>query len=268
MSSLDASLNPVVSGWRARVIANGGADPVSSLIAVNNYWNGLVADGVDSSIVILGIYAPDNLIAALTPLVVGGGSDPWGNNGPFVTGDLTVNGLAGDGVGKYLDTGLAGNNAALSATATSFSVYRTTATGGGILADIGTIGASNVHWIGRETFWRNGDPTNNNIQPAAAGPGFYCDVRVSSTDHRVFFASSGSAFAQIGATDTAALSLPVPVRNWFVHAFSNQNGVANGLSTYRYSNAAVFNNTFNSTKAQSFFNRTQAFRVAVGGGFI
>jgi hypothetical protein len=261
--STAAPYGPVTTGWEARVIANGGADPsAGTLSSVDTYWNGLVTDSVDTNIAVLGIYVPDNLIATITPLVKGNGSDPWGNNN-FVSGDLTVNGLTGNGSTKYLNTGLSGSG--LPATQTSFAVYLYT-TGGAAVVDIGVVSGTGAHWLGRDNYWRNGDPINNDIQPTPPGNGFYCDVRTSSTDHRVFFASSGSGFAQLGSTDTAALSLASPSQNFFVHCYSDQSGGAQAFSAYTISCAVVFTN-FTSAKAQLFYNRTQTLRASLGGGY-
>lgn len=97
---------PVSTDWAARVVANGGAMPSAPTIAaMETFRLGMISAGLDTKMHALCVFVPDSLIAATTPLFVGIGSDPWTNNN-FVGGDLTVEGLVGNGSTKYLDTGV------------------------------------------------------------------------------------------------------------------------------------------------------------------
>jgi len=101
-----ASGTTFASAWANRVVANGGAAPsAATQLAIANFQCGLVTDGLDTQMLSWNTFAADNLIAAITPQLLSVGTDPWTNHG-FVLADLTVNGLIGDGVGKWLGTGI------------------------------------------------------------------------------------------------------------------------------------------------------------------
>ena len=94
--------------WARRVVANGGAFPSQNTInAMETLRLGVIAAGLDTSISSMLVLVPDSAIAASTPLFVGIGLDPWTNHG-FVDGDLTVEGMKGNGSSKYLDSGITG----------------------------------------------------------------------------------------------------------------------------------------------------------------
>lgn len=98
------------NAWATRVVANGGAAPSQATInAIANFQCGLITDGLDVLMKSWNAFVPDNLTAAITPQLLGIGLDPWTNHN-FVNGDLTVNGLVGDGATKFLQTGQVGTN--------------------------------------------------------------------------------------------------------------------------------------------------------------
>src|SRR5206468_1183146 len=98
----------------------------ASTTAVCTFQAGLVTDGLDSQMIAWNMFDSSNLIASLTPQLVGSGNDPWTNNGPFVSGDLTINGLAGDGLTKYLAPNLVPNTIYISDADCGITIYATT----------------------------------------------------------------------------------------------------------------------------------------------
>jgi len=111
----DEPLDPVVVDWAARVVINGGAAPsVNSKYASNTFIGALRTAGIFSKMKTINMVAPDNLIAAETPLIVGPGLDPWPDVGAsnFVAADLSLYGLACDGT-KALNTGVGGTQLSL-----------------------------------------------------------------------------------------------------------------------------------------------------------
>ena len=86
----------VVASWAERVVINGGVKPLQSTIdTLYTFYNGLVSAGLADKMIAVNCFVPDNLIAAITPLIVHpevGGFDPWTNVG-FVAGDLSPAGL-------------------------------------------------------------------------------------------------------------------------------------------------------------------------------
>lgn len=99
--------DPDASAFFARVVTNGGTIGTTAKNAVNDFVLAAKANGYWSKLTRINLIVGDQLAAALTPLKVGGGSDPETNNN-FVSGDYTQStGLTGNGSTKWLNTGLA-----------------------------------------------------------------------------------------------------------------------------------------------------------------
>lgn len=272
-TSGSSPLDPAVTDWQARVVANGGASPgAATLAAVDTFWKGVKADGLDTLIVALNFIAPDNLIAAQTPLIVGsafGGLDPWTNvNNKFVAGDLSVNGLTGNGVDKVLRTGIDASLAFIPGSA-GWSCYGYTVNNTGY--DIGMITLATIllggmnHGGTSRSYIGNGSLANA-VTVATKGNGFYTGNRISTTDHRMFFATSVSPFAQIGATD--AVLWNSNYGNPGIAAFGDNNSSV-GLENLSSNTISFFalHAGLTSVQAQNLYNRVQTLRQAFGGGF-
>lgn len=92
--------------WEQRVIANGGAQPsLNTINAMETLRLGCIAAGLTNKIYSLCVFVPDSLEACRTPLFYHKGFTNWGNSN-FISGDLNINGLKGDGTTKALDTGV------------------------------------------------------------------------------------------------------------------------------------------------------------------
>ena len=113
--------NAEAQDWINRVYANGGTVvSTSTASAVSTFCDAIEAAGIRDRFYRLGIFAGDNLNAALVPLYRGPtfGGTTYGNatdtnNGPFVSGDYVETGASG-GLNnaartKHLDTGFATN---------------------------------------------------------------------------------------------------------------------------------------------------------------
>jgi hypothetical protein len=103
-----------VEDWRDRVDTAGGSVSTSTLEALDAFADAIETAGIRDKFYRLNVFAGDDLTTALVPFYVGpvtGGTE-YGyqydqNNGPFGSGDWAESsGLTGDGVAKYLDTGL------------------------------------------------------------------------------------------------------------------------------------------------------------------
>jgi hypothetical protein len=94
-------IDPVVANWALRVSINGGASPsTNTQIALTTFMQSLYNNNIYSKMISVNCLVPDNLIAASTPLIFIAGNSLWTNHN-FVSGDLTVNGLLGNGSSKY-----------------------------------------------------------------------------------------------------------------------------------------------------------------------
>lgn len=264
-----------VANWAQRVVINGSQSSILTNAAVNTFDLALVAAGIDSKMVYVLPYAPDSLIAALTPLYKVRGNDPATNHN-FVGADLTVNGLIGDGATKFLDSGVSptaqwpvniDGDAGLSA-------YKLTGFNGANV-EIGTNDANGNCYLQASSAAGNGSFACYGATPGsdlAQGPnnafaGFVSGQRTSAIRADLYTANSTTPFSSIGAaTGNLNQTGTLVAQNIFIHAL-NLNGAASNFNAQRLSFAAI-NIGMNSASTQNFFNAVQALRVALGGGFV
>jgi len=265
-------LSALNSDWLTRILAAGGARPSDNTFAANDVWYAaLTTAGIQTIPKLVNTYAPDNLIACITPLIKGNGFDSWTNTGPFVSGDLTVNGLAGDGSTKYLKTGY---NA-----------------GGGDVTDTSNHGTIYIHTDDKSTqqveYGTGTDATtsfrcychyNDNTQQisnlgnfftvqttASAITGYLTQSRTSATRVDFYTANSGTGHSSIfNSTSNVAGRTPGNFLN-YVHA-SNEVGTASSLSKKRISYLSM-GGALTSSQSLAYFNAIQALRTSYGGGY-
>lgn len=261
------ALNSVATSWAARVVSNGGANPnLSTQRAVSNFWNGVVAAGLDTKILICNVLAPDNLTAAMTPLIVGTGYAIW-NNTNIVSGDLTINGLAGNGSNSYATTGIFPPTSISNDNDCGLVLYCYSAGTGssngaydipsatGIYIYFNNAGTQAVGQLGE-------DATKVTVSPP--GNGYFSVQRVSSTDCRLFFANSSNAHAQIGSTNTTARSTAFPNLNFSNFALDSNIGFL-GYDTSRISFFALTKG-LSSSDDSTLYSLVQSLRQQLRGG--
>jgi hypothetical protein len=265
-NSSTISLVDRTTDWANRVVTNGGASPsVGNISSVRTFWAGVLADGITASkINTLNFFAPDNLIASITPFV-SAGKDPWTNHN-FLAADLTANGLLGNGSTKYLETGFNPSTASGSNFGGAFYTLHMPGYNGCNLS-----GADASHYFQMIALY--GDAKAyfyDNINGVVINPeaprqlGFYGQTRVSSTDHRAWFANSVNSLTQIGATDTNAFGA---YTSFSVEAFANNAaGTIQQYSGDRMSFAVLYNG-FSSTDLSNLYGRVQTLRKAFKGGY-
>ena len=276
-----ASLTPPTTGgiWANQVVANGGARPSSTSInAVTAFVSGLVADGLTSKMIAVCPFAPDSLIAALTPIpaLTTAGNDPWTNHN-FVSGDLTANGLVGDGSSKYLDTGLA-----------PAVIFSTNGNAGLTLYVFQNVSEAKLDFsvqnnVGADTFElyppRSGDGGFFACWSEVASDlvtgtlpnlfnGYISGNRTSTGFAQMTRANSGTPHAVAGTNTTAvAHSHSSVTSNLFVFTGNNSGSPFNLYSSKRLSFAAVHLG-LTTSDSNNFFNRIQTLRTSFGGGFV
>lgn len=264
--------HPLATDWVRRVVLNGGATPSNNTVmAVSKFCFSLDADSLTSLMIAVNVIAPDSLIAARTPLIKNNGSDPWANTG-FVGGDLTVNGIAGDGASKFLDTGVLGTHYPSDSNA-GITLYGYTVSSqvtdydAGYTNDTGSDHISLKLNEGGNSKTACFDLTAGLVSTATHGAGYYSSNRVAANDLRLFYASASSVHAQIGSTFAGANGTR-GAHNMYVCAANHWNaGLAFGFSTNRVSFAA-FHQGLSSAQSAKFFADVQALRSALGGGFV
>lgn len=265
-SSICAAGQTFADNWALRVVANGGAAPsLATKQAIATFWCGLITDGLDTQMVQINCFVPDSLIACITQqLNLFAGSDPWTNHN-FVAGDLTVNGLTGNAVNKFLDTGWIIPGGLGNTNGICVYNYNVTATGfeyGGYNGTLGLLGAAKH--TDNNAYSYNGNTGTNAITVASPGNGFYSAQRVNANDHRLYFATSLSPHAQIGATDVAANGGYAGVSQ---HIFEVN---LSGASQFTCSNTISFvayTTGLSAADSAKLFARVQTLRTSLGGGF-
>lgn len=271
--------HPTVSTWAANVVANGGAAPASStLAALSTFMYALDSANLTISMKVINVFAPDNLTAALTPLIATNCSNPWTNHN-FVSGDLNANGLKGNGTTKYADLGALSIPSTIYANETEagYSVYLYE---GGQNASENTFGcatnntfanafSANMNTTGSPSFYTScWTPLNANgflsWSPGAAFYGFVTMNRISAIRMDFYRANSGTGFSSVAnLTGTSGLR---PTTNFYSHAV-NAGGSPNSYSYQRFSFLAIHDG-LSSASAQALFNAVQTMRTTLGGGFI
>ena len=102
--SLGGGAGSPVDNWARKVVVAGGAAPSSATkTALKTFYSALNLAGLLPKMVAVNPFVPDNLIASTVPLIWEAGNEQWTNHN-FVAGDLTVNGLIGDGMHESIWT--------------------------------------------------------------------------------------------------------------------------------------------------------------------
>ncbi len=272
-------INPdPVADWVARVVRNGGAAPsANTQSALTTFFNGLVSNNLLAKMKTINVVAPDNLTAAITPFWnVGGGIDPWINHN-FVSGDLTVNGLIGNGSNKYLDTGMAPNLCFTSTSDGGLTVY--------VAANSTNVGESDFNVtqatpgqamaiypnFSGTAFLDMYSQTAGSGRISASNSGFtgYCSGNHGTLGggviEAIYTGNSGSGHTTL-VSSTTSVGGSLPTQNLYAFAGNNL-GSPGQFSVKRLSFFAIHSG-LTATESLAFYTLVQALRTAFGGGFV
>ncbi len=275
-SSTCAAGTAFAAAWAARVIVNGGILPsVATQQAIADFQCGLITDGLDTQMIAWNALVPDSLTAAITPQLVGVGLDPWTNIGPFVAGDLTVNGLVGNGTTKALDTGINPQGvfgAASPGTDCGLTFY--CFTNNDLLnavamgCDNGGFGQFSI--IGNnstQSFAYAYDLASVAAANQTGFTGYNSGNRTAANALALYQANSGTAHHTLVSSAVGNLgAAAVPPYTIHVFCFANNTGNAN-FTNQRLSFSAIHHG-LSSAQSALFFARIQTLRTSLGGGFI
>jgi hypothetical protein len=279
-----------VNDWYNRAVNNNGAAAPSqnTLNALVIFFQTLMSNNLLSGpqgMIAVNCYVPDNLICCLTPQFKTAGNDPWTNfNGAFVAGDLTINGLKGDASTKALDTGLvsttiwSNNGGNLGSTRAGISLYTfdlgAAASGWDVGANsnlaAGEISLSAVFapTVTNNCLFDFADSGNGRISFLNTGfTGFTSGSRTKAAISNLYHGSSTIPFVNIGTDNNNVGGTPMPANSFVVHGYKSNVGVVTPNSNRRISFCA-FHLDLDGVATQNLFNAVQAFRVAIGGGFV
>jgi len=262
--------------WSARVATNGGVCPKAATVSAADTFNTAVA-GISAHLFHVNLIAPESLIAALTPFIVSVGATLWTKHirGVPPTESITINGLqAGtdDTNGTVYDTGFAPSGVvSWSASNGGMSVYVSDATPpssvndlsgcyNGVNAAIGIqVNNATAHLF---ICW---DVTQRIQYNLAAVGGFYMASRTTISLLTSYFANSGNAWASTGTNVVNTGRTPNPQNIGVCGEI--QAGPVYAPDAGRISFVA-YHDGLSSADGQTLFNAAQAFRVAIGGGFV
>jgi hypothetical protein len=268
-SAVTAPLNPLATDWSTRVVANGGAVPSgATVLAISDFSDALDAASLTSKMTAVNCFAPDSIIAALTPLIVGPGNDPWINhNNEFNAGDLTVNGLVGDGATKWLLTGVHPSSISGQPNSGGYTIYFYTcpseaSTDLAVYLNPDQAGLFNISGTVVFDCWNSAAGATTVSLPGFTG--YVSGNRVSASETHIYAANSGTAHYSAAGNSGAPGTAPnAELWAWAMNA----TGSPLYLSTKRLSFIAIHQG-LTAAESLNFYNAVQALRTALGGGMV
>jgi len=260
----------------------------NTINCLNTFVRGCRFDGIWSQMIevncILFITGGlDNLDLAMTPLILSPAGAPingnrmWQGLG-FTQADATANGVVGSVGGQYRAfTNLIPSNCFASDTNAGASVYISSITNTAAIdfGCFGTVGSACFQVstdfsdnLTRFDCWENAD-LNGETQAAAPGKsGFYSMSRIAASDTRIYFGNSTNAFSQIGSTNANPLGGNKASVNQTILMWCTRSNAGTPFSfTDRRLSFIAIHNGLTTSQTQSLFNRVQALRTCLGGGF-
>lgn len=268
-----------VGGWIQRILAAGGSAPsVGSQSAVHTLCTSLWSAGIITKFISAIPLVSDSLIAACTPIIKLEGNSSWTNHN-FVSGDLTVNGLIGNGSTKYLETGFIPNASSyMTSGSAGLIAYVHTDSATGVQTEIGGYGAAFNSFTGLLThyntshnlwgMWRysgNGNDALIDWTNPSPATGYYSGQRTATNASAVYFANSGTAHASLATGAGAIAGSPT---EYALYGFAaNGVGTPTDYGAKRLSFLAITTG-MSSADSSAAYTAIQAFRTALGGGYV
>jgi len=266
------------SSWAGRVVTNGGsAVSTATQRAVSDFCYTLDRKSLTSLIISINVFAPDSLVACLTPLIKGPGLDPWANvSSNFVAGDLNVNGLLGNGSSKWLGTGVTPNSAFSGDNSATLFVYESTTT----VSNVTAMGAANSSstralelftnsFTGQIIFdcWDNDSSHGRLVYSPITVAGFTLASRTASNVSKIYFANSSNAWALKGTSTNSSTGVHGNVTK-DLGVFTQNADTGQFFFSNRRMSCAGVGLGMTSQNGSDLYDAIQAVRTAFGGGFV
>jgi hypothetical protein len=255
-------------------VTNGGTDPsAATKQALNTFCADLDTNSLTAKMIALNCFVPDNLIAAITPLIKVQGNDPWTNLN-FVSGDITTSGLLGNNAFKYLDTGVQPAN--LNYADTGITAYvpgalvdNTSATWGSVTALVPDDVLQLLPLLGGTlyAFLPYSAAGASGISVANATGGYFCLSRTASNLVTFYKANSSIGHTTFGSSAFNVSDHYAGNANPFFVQALNSNGGAVQESGDLVSFLAI-HTSLTAGESATFYGLVQALRTALGGGFL
>lgn len=279
-------LTPLTDAWVAQVVANGGAQPSDSTITnMKTFETGITGQTYFSKIKEASLMVPDSAIAACTPFIRTKGAVLWtlagaGPTGPGTTPALGFMAVGANGWRSDLCYQIGGATSNATPATIFSSDYNVGLTVYQCLFDnahgpegtqIGTFDSVNAFvsyaLFGGNTGFACWSPGGaDQMSQAWNGKYGYYSFNCSGAARRdIYFANSTNPHSDIDISVAAVLrnraTTALLANGW------NNNGVASPSASNWYSFLCV-NEAFTATESADLFTKIQAFRVALGTGFI
>jgi hypothetical protein len=262
--------------WATRASANGGTISTTTLRAVSDFCAAIDRGGLRSAMYRLNLFCGGNLSGALVPLYRGptfGGTN-YGNatdtNANFVSGDFgetgSTGGLKGNGVNKWLNTGLTQANIGsvlnihMSASGTSLETGPTGARAALVGAYTNAASNSSILWARDNVFTGRVAYSGNFTHVTGTSTATESHVlfsRSSSTSSTLYQGGSSVSANAAGAGSSAGTAA------FGVFALGNSGGVASYYTAARMRMYSI-GTSFNATQAAAFSAAVIAFNTALG----
>jgi hypothetical protein len=275
MGCTTAIASSATSLWATRVVANGGHWPSATTIAATAAFDASVA-GIRSTLYHVNLIAPDSITAALTPFIADYGFTYYGSHSHGGTGaTVNMNGIIGNGT--VYDTVDPSTIPSFTSGNMAWSMYISPGVPAidnfliGYVSDVGGNrpglgGNSRSAFNGTASAFNGLETAGIDIAVTLGTLGYFMmDSRTTTTSHVLYAASSTVAWASVGTGNAANSQGPVSRLKGFL---GNQN--YEGGHWYANNTRISFygiHDGLSSANGQTLFNATQAFRVALGGGY-
>lgn len=254
--------------WAKRVVTNGGPAPSGNTLRALATFRSAIS-GINSQIVTCNFFAPDSVVAARTPLIVGPGPGIWGETTPGYDGRKGLNGW---GFGSVLDPQLINiftpSSSGQVFTSLGVVLYGYAIIDGNNHGDFGAVHTATGDGLNFKT--NAGSPSAQvgrvSLAASVSLNGFYSCQRTSSTNFNIYFANSTHAHASVGSTATAETGV-ISNLNFSMGIGTNTDGTFDAGGNRTYSFAAVTTG-MNATDSATLYAAVQALRTSLGGGFI
>ncbi len=256
-------VDPEVSDWVTRVIANGGSVSASTQTAANTFMLALKAANIRTLILRLNLYAGTGLNAARTPFIkdYGPAVDVLTNFGAGNYSEAT--GLTGNGTTMYNDTGVVLTDLNdHGPDSVSYALYSRAPSAAAAL-DMGSFtSGSNFTYLSiadlGSTLFAMQDSNNQASAADAVGTGLYLGTRNSAVDMKIY--RNG---AQIATTATPGIGpVGINITRIYVHAANNGNANAFSFSSM-VCGGYMMGNKFSAAQALALYTPWQAFQTAL-----
>jgi hypothetical protein len=271
LSPFDLPFLAIGDEWASRVVANGGAMPSgNTLRAVATFRTSIAS--IRSQIVLCNFFAPDSIVAALTPLIVGPGPGLWPTVNPGFDGRKGLDGWGLNSTGDPQLTNIfTPSTSGLSFTNMGFVLYCFAWNDGADKQDFGAYKTATNDGFYIENASGARDVQIGRVLVSVAGTGlngYYSGQRRSTTDFNFYFANSTNAHASIGSSATVETGVISNLNFPATVGLSIDGALSVKFPTFRTYSFLAVTTGMSAADSAALYTAVQALRTSLGGGFV